>query len=213
MSQETETGEKVRAAGAGSHHKRFGQQIDGGWNIAIYDHKDGDLIAQIVTTLPNGPTIHPASDKFGSNDNPPQSTEMWWYQSSLLDKLTGTTIYIESNPITGDSVNLLRASFDPATPAFTSAEGTSWAPLRVENGVPNVLVFCGKDQYNGGDKDLYVSIVVTNEAITQVEWFEKSDSAPAYIVPATASWTSSVLPNGQYQAAYSLHGPNPRRNS
>src|SRR5262249_22574149 len=75
-------------------------QIDGGWNIAIYDEEKHVLIAEIVST-PSTPTltIKPANGApYSPNDDPPASTELWWIDDSQLSYLTGT-ISIDSTQI------------------------------------------------------------------------------------------------------------------
>jgi hypothetical protein len=199
---ENEMGEKGIAASAGQTRQRYGQQIDGGWHIAIYDKAKQILIAEIVTTPATGTlTIDAAKDSgFSPNTNPPTGTEMWWFDGNQLSKLTGD-IYIASTQITGDSVTLLDKSFDPKSETFKSNESTTWQEYHVRSDTP---AFKGLDQYQDSDKILYLRILVETGAVTKVKWFEAAKSPPTFIVPKTGDWSFvATVPHGAYQVAFS----------
>ena len=202
MKSEEEKGETTRGAIVRRKGALVPEQIDGGWHITIYSDKERILIAEVVTTtgMPGSFQIQPAAGvSLAANVGPLPSTEYWWFDLAQLTRLAGD-IYIQATWVTEQQVRLIGKSFDPQAPTFTSEESTSWAPYDVQSGT---LAFQGHDQKNVGN-GLYLRILVNNGQVTKVKWFSTMTSTPAYVVPATGTWTPVNVPLGAYQAAFSL---------
>jgi hypothetical protein len=196
-----QVGDSPLATSAAPDAPRADVQIDGGWNILIYNHSGGTLIAQIVTTPATSFTINPPASNpngYSANTNPPQSTEMWWVDSSQLGNLTGT-IYITSTRFTGTSVALQNSDFDPSTPAFTSAESVTWTSQVVSGS--SVTAFRGTDSSSGNT--LFFRTEVSDGSLHHAEWYLSASRAPSAVVPATGDWSSTTVPAATYEYAAS----------